>query len=117
MDVSFDFRQYRVHLKQKEGTFLYERTTRDSANNLLRDILTNDSFRREMNGKKLDLPQKEQVKYQEGLNAIAYFVLLPYKLSEPAVNLRYLGEIIIENKKYDKIGVSFEAAGGKRLPG
>lgn len=112
MDVSFDFRQFRVHLKQNGGNFLYERTTRDSANNLIHDILTNDSFRREVNGKKQDLSQKEADKYKEGLNAIAYFVLLPYKLSEPAVNLKYLGETTIKNKKYDKIGVSFEAAGG-----
>ena len=114
LDVSFDFRQFRVHLKHKEGAFLYERTTRDSANNLLHDILTNDYFRREMNGKKLELSQKEYDKYQEGLNAMAYFALLPYKLSEPAVILKYLGEATIENKKYHKIGVSFKAdKGGK----
>jgi hypothetical protein len=112
MDVSFDFRQFRVHLKQKGGVFLYERTSKDSANNEIHDILTNKSFTREVNGKKQDLTQKETDKYKEGLNAIAYFALLPYKLSEPAVRLKYLGETTIENKKYDKIGVSFEAAGG-----
>lgn len=112
MNVFFDFRQFRVHLKQKEGAFLYERTSRDSLNNEIHDILTNDSFIREVNGKKQDLSQKETDKYKEGLNAIAYFALLPYKLSEPAVKLKYLGETVIENKKYDKIGVSFEATGG-----
>ncbi len=112
MEVSFDFRQFRVHLKQKEGSFLYERTFRDSANNTVRDILTNNDFNREVNGKKQSLSKKEADKYQEGLNAIAYFVLLPYKLSEPAVNLKYLGEITIDSIKYDKIGVSFEANGG-----
>jgi hypothetical protein len=112
MDVSFDFRQFRVHLKQKGGSFLYERTSRDSLNNEVRDILTNDSFTRKVNGKKQDLSQKETDKYKEGLNAIAYFALLPYKLSEPAVNLKYLGETTIENKKYDKISVSFEPEGG-----
>jgi hypothetical protein len=112
MDVSFDFRQFRIHLQQKEGVFLYERTTRDSLNNEVHDRLTNDSFTREINGKKQDLTEEELNKYREGLNAIAYFALLPYKLSEPAVKLKYLGEITIENKKYDKIGVSFEAAGG-----
>lgn len=116
MDVSFDFRQFRVHLKQNEGIFLYERIYRDSANNLLQDILTNDSFRREVNGKKQDLSPEETNEYKEGLNAIAYFTLLPYKLSEPAVNLKYLGETTIENKKYDKIGVSFETAGGGKDP-
>lgn len=112
MDVSFDFRQFRVHLKQNAGTFLYERTSRDSLNNEVRDILTNDSFTREINGKKQNLSQKEIDKYKEGLNAFAYFALLPYKLSEPAVNLKYLGKTTIDNKKYDKIAVSFEASGG-----
>ncbi len=112
MDVSFNFRQFKVHLKQKGGAFLYERTSKDSLNREIHDILTNDSFTREINGKKQDLTQKDSDKYKEGLNAIAYFALLPYKLSEPAVILKYLGESIIENKKYDKIGVSFEASGG-----
>lgn len=112
LDVSFDFRQFRVHLKQKGGVFLYERTTKDSLNNEVHDILTNDSFTRKINGKKQDLSQTEMDKYKEGLNALAYFALLPYKLSEPAVRLKYLGETTIENEKYDKIGVSFEAAGG-----
>jgi hypothetical protein len=112
LDVSFDFRQFRVHLKQNGGNFLYERTSKDSLNSELHDMLTNETFTREVNGNKQDLPQKESDKYREGLNAIAYFALLPYKLSDPAVNLKYLGEITIENKKYDKIAVSFEAAGG-----
>ncbi len=112
MDVSFHFRQFRVHLKQNGGAFLYERTSKDSLNNEVHDIVTNDSFTREVNGKKQDLSQKDTDKYKEGLNAIAYFALLPYKLSEPAVKLKYLGETTIENKKYDKIGVSFEASGG-----
>lgn len=112
MDVSFDFRQFRVHLKQNGGVFLYERTSKDSMNNEIHDILTNNSYTRKVNGKKQVLSQKETDKYKEGLNAIAYFALLPYKLSEPAVNLKYLGEIAVENKEYDKIGVSFDVAGG-----
>lgn len=112
MDISFDFRQFRVHLKQYNGIFLYERTSKDSLNNVLHDVLTNDSFSRELNGKKQELTEEEMNKYKEGLNAIAYFVLLPYKLSEPAVILEYLGETTIDNKKYEKIGVSFKITGG-----
>lgn len=112
MDVSFDFRQFRIHLKQKDGVFLYERTTRDSLNNEVHDRLTNESFVREINGKKQDLTKEDLNKYKEGLNAMAYFALLPYKLSEPAVRLKYLGETTLENEKYHKIGVSFEADGG-----
>ncbi len=82
MDVSFNFRQFRVHLKQKGGTFLYQRTSKDSLNNEIHDILTNNSFTREVNGKKQNLTQKDTDKYKEGLNAITYFALLPYKLSD-----------------------------------
>lgn len=112
MDISFNFRQFRVHLKQQEGIFLYERTSTDSLNNKLHDVLTNNSFSRYLNGNKQTLTQTEIDKYKEGLNAISYFVLLPYKLSEPAVNLKYLGEVTIENKMYEKIGVSFDATDG-----
>jgi len=112
MDVSFTFRQFRIHLKQKDNNFLYERTTTDSLNNEIFEQLTNTSFIRKVGGKKLELTPVEEAKYKEGLNAIAYFALLPYKLSEPAVQLKYLGETTIENNKYDKIAVSFAAEGG-----
>lgn len=66
MDVSFDFRQFRVHLKQNGGVFLYERTSKDSMNNEIHDILTNNSYTRKVNGKKQVLSQKETDKYKEG---------------------------------------------------
>ncbi len=114
MDVSFDYRKFRIHLMQNEGNFHYERTTKDSLNNEINDVLTNDGFTRKINGKKQDLSKKDYEKYKDGLNAIAWFALLPYKLSEPAVNLKYLGEINIRNIAYDKIDVTFDKeAGGK----
>lgn len=112
MDVSFDFRQFRVRLMQDKGKFMYERTSKDSLNNVWHDALTNNGFTREKNGEKQSLSEEDINKYKEGINSIAYFMLLPYKLSEPAVNLKYLGEASIDNKKYDKIAVTFDAAGG-----
>ncbi len=114
LDVSFDYRKFRIHLVQDGGVFLYERTTKDSLGNEINDVLTNDEFTRKMNGQKQDLSKKEYEKYKDGLNAIAWFALLPNKLSEPAVNLKYLGEINIGNNTYDKIDVTFDKeAGGK----
>ena len=114
LDVSFDYRQFRMHLMQQDGKFLYERTTKDSAGNTVNDIMTNDGFTRKINGKEQDLSIKDNDKYKEGLNAIAYFALLPYKLSESAVNLKYLGQINIGKDLYDKIDVTFDQeAGGK----
>jgi hypothetical protein len=50
--------------------------------------------------------------YKEATNSIAYFVLLPYKLSEPAVQLEYLGQITINQQLYNKVKVSFRQEGG-----
>ncbi|MCP1381002.1 DUF6503 family protein [Runella salmonicolor] len=111
-DVSFDFRKFKVHLKQTGTQFIYERTTTDSLNNVYHDILTNESFVRKRNDTTQVLSQKDEDKYREGTNAIAYFVLLPFKLSEPAVILKYVGEISIDNQKYHKIRVTFEQEGG-----
>lgn len=111
-DVSFDFRKFKVHLKQTGAQFSYERSMTDSLNNVYHDSLTNNAFVRKLNGKPLELSQKDTDKYREGVNSIAYFVLLPYKLSEPAVNLKYVGETTLENQKYDKIKVTFDQEGG-----
>ncbi len=111
-DVSFDFRQFKVRLVQSQGKFSYERQTTDTLNNTYKDVLTNDSFVRTMNGKTQELSPKDTDKYREGTNSIAYFVLLPYKLSEPAVNLVYAGETTLEGQKYDKIKVTFDKEGG-----
>lgn len=114
LDISFDYRKFRIHLVQNDGNFLYERTTKDSLGNVINDVLTNDGFTRKINGKKQDLSTKDYEKYKDGFNAIPWFALLPYKLSEPAVNLKYLGEINIGNITYDKIDVTFDKeAGGK----
>ena len=113
-DVSFDFRKFKVRLKQMGTQFSYERTTTDSLNNVYRDILTNESFVRKRNDTTQVLSQKDTDKYREGTNSIAYFILLPYKLSEPAVNLKYMGEITIENQKYDKIKVTFFESSGPK---
>ena len=114
MDVSFDYRKFRIHLVQNDGNFLYERTTKDSFNNEINDVLTNEGFTRKINGKKQDLSTKDHEKYKDGLNAIPWFALLPYKLSEPAVNLKYIREINIGDNAYDKIDVTFDKeAGGK----
>ncbi len=114
LNVSFDYRKFRMHLVQEKGKFLYERTFKDSLNNTLNDVLTNDGFTRKINGVLQELSKTDYEKYKDGLNAMAYFALLPYKLSEAAVNLKYLGETTIGGNAYNKIDVTFDKeAGGK----
>ncbi len=46
------------------------------------------------------------------VNSVVYFALLPYKLNDPAVNKRFLGESIIKGQPYQAVEVTFEQEGG-----
>lgn len=110
--AEFDFRKFHIKLMQKDGKFQYERISKDSANNETWDIINNEGFLRIVNGNQVQLSEKDITKYTNAINSVAYFVLLPYKLNDKAVNLEYLGETTLENKKYDKIKVWFNQEGG-----
>jgi hypothetical protein len=112
--ISLDFRQFHLILKHEKGRFHYERTMTDSNKIVWRDVLDNNGFYREKNGVKVELTEKDRLRYQEGINSQAYFILLPYKLRDKAVILKYLGEGEVEGKKQHKIEVSFQKEGGGR---
>jgi hypothetical protein len=40
-----------------------------------------------------------------------YWLIMPYKLQDPGVNLSYVGEETIDGKKYDKLLLSFQGVG------
>ena len=111
-DISFDFRAFKVRLKQDNNNYRFERVTEDSTKNLIKDLLTNSSFERQVNGEKKVLSEKDFSKYKEGINSIAYFVLLPYKLLDEAVVSDYIGKEILEGRKYNKVSVKFKKVGG-----
>ncbi|WP_375444427.1 DUF6503 family protein [uncultured Fibrella sp.] len=110
--IEFDFRQFHLTLKQQGGRFTYERTHSDSAGVRIREVLTNDSFARFLNNKPQTLDTAQIGKYSRAVNSVAYFVLLPFKLRDPAVLAEYVGESQIGGQRYDKVQVRFKADGG-----
>lgn len=110
--AEFDFRKFHIKLMQNEGVFQYERISKDSANNDIWDVVNNKGLFRLINGNQVALSEKDISKYTNAVNSVAYFVLLPYKLKDKAVNLEYLGEIEIASQKYDKVKVWFDKEGG-----
>ena len=110
--IAFDFRQFHLTLDHHNGRFRYERTHRDSAGVLIREVLTNDSLTRFVNGQRQTLDTAQTGKYSRAVNSIAYFVLLPQKLADPAVLADYAGQSQIDGQAYDKIRVRFRAEGG-----
>ena len=110
--IEFDFRKYHLVLEQQNGQFRYERTYPDSTGAPIREVLTNDSFTRFQNGKLQSLDTAQVGKYSRAVNSVAYFVLLPFKLRDPAVQPDYVGESRIDGQLYDKVRVRFRAEGG-----
>lgn len=110
--IAFDFRQFHLTLEQQNGRFRYERTHRDSAGVLVREVLTNDSLTRFLNGRPQTLDTAQTGRYSRAVNSIAYFVLLPQKLADPAVLADYVGESRIDGQAYDEVRVRFRAEGG-----
>ncbi len=110
--IEFDFRQFHLVLEQQDGRFRYTRTHRDSTNQLIEEVLTNDGLTRTRNGQRQTLDTAQTNKYSEAVNAVSYFVLLPSKLNDPAVLADYVGESQVDGQTYHKIRVRFRAEGG-----
>ncbi|MDP3468028.1 MAG: hypothetical protein Q8S11_06820 [Daejeonella sp.] len=105
--LEFKFRTASFKVMQNGGQFKYERFFSDSTGNV-HDILSNEGFKRILDGKELLLDQKESDKHRQSLNAVIYFLYLPLKLNDASVVKKYLGKTQIKGKNYHKIEISFE---------
>jgi hypothetical protein len=76
------------------------------------DQLINGDFSRSINGKNIELTEKEKRGGAGGLNSVIYFATLPHKLNDPAVQLSYAGEATVKGVNYDVLQVRFEQDGG-----
>lgn len=111
--LEFRFRNASFKISQKVGKFKYERNFTDSTGNI-HDVLSNDGFKRMLNGKVLKLDQKDTDKHSQSLNAVVYFLYLPLKLNDASVVKKYLGESRIKGKTFHKLEISFDQTlGGK----
>ncbi|GAB2795345.1 hypothetical protein GCM10027275_45620 [Rhabdobacter roseus] len=112
LTMEFDFRDKHYIVQKNGGAFRYERVQTDSTGAEIKDILTNTEAYRTRNGQRQNVPDTTMDKYKYSVNSVAYFVLLPQPLNDPAVQKEYLGEVTIKGKPYHKIKVTFGAEGG-----
>lgn len=111
--IRFDFRDRRFTLRHEDGFFRYERTFPDSSVRI-RDVFDNDGVRREIEGRRVELPDSMRNSVHSGVNSVSYFMLLPFKLNDPAVRKRYLGTGTIGGEPYEKVEITFEQEDGGR---
>ncbi len=110
--ITFDFRDRHYRSKRDNGAFTYERIFTDEDGQKVRDVLTNQGFYREVDGKKVALSAKDSSAYANSVNSVIYFALLPHFLQDPAAQVTYLDETTIKGKPYHEIKVTFKQEGG-----
>jgi hypothetical protein len=110
--VKFNFRNLTYQLKRKTGAYEYQRIQLDSLGNEIKDILTNDSFVRYLNKVEVPVEDSMVIKYQNSINSVAYFFMLPNGLQDPTVNKLYEKDVKIKGKDYHQLKVWFNQEGG-----
>jgi len=110
--IEFDFRERHYVSARRGGAFTYERIFTDSIGRKIRDVLTNEGFHREVNGKTVELTAKDSAAYANSVNSVLYFALLPYHLNDPSVQKEYLGEEEVRGEPYDQVRITFRQEGG-----
>lgn len=110
--TEFDFRDKHFRLERKNGVFHYQRMYSDSANHTIVEGITNDSTYRLIDGKSQTLTPKQKKSVETSVNSVAYFSLLPLPLLDPAVKLKYMDEVKIQDRMFHKVLVSFRQEGG-----
>ena len=109
--MDFDFRDKHYKTIRNGGTFQYERHFEDSLGQV-RDVLTNDGFKRFINNELATIPDSMAFKYSNSVNSVHYFVLLPFGLNDAAVHKTYKGTATIKGAPYHRIQVTFQQDGG-----
>jgi hypothetical protein len=112
-EISFRFRDIDYSARHKDGLYEYIRVF-ENEDGLVRDVLNNEGFYREINDERVEVVDSMAAKYARSVNSVIYFALLPDALNDPAVIKEYLGKKQIDGTTYDKIRVTFmEDGGGK----
>lgn len=108
--ISFEFRGKTYVSCRQDGMYALKRITEDSTETV--DILSNDGFKRIVDGHMVVLADSLKTKYSNSVNSVHYFAYLPHGLTGSAVNKELLGEVKIKDQVYYKIKVWFNEQGG-----
>jgi len=110
-DISFDFRDRKYILERIDGKKLLKRILKNDTLDLV-DVKTTQGFERFVDGKLAQIPDSLANLYANSVNSVHYFAYLPYGLNDQAVIKEYLDEVVIKDKKYHKIKVTFSQENG-----
>lgn len=108
--MSFDFRNKKYVLLQENGKRIMKRIFKQDST-IVTDVKA-AKFTRLVNDSVVAVADSTARKYDNAINSVFYFALLPYGLNDAAVKKEYLGEVTIKSKQYYKVKVTFSEANG-----
>ncbi|HZH85747.1 MAG TPA: DUF6503 family protein [Brumimicrobium sp.] len=111
-NIYFDFRDFQyAYVQDKAGLKRSRKFTNDKGEEVF-DLWQGNSLVRTINGKPIELIEKDERAYMNSINSVFYFAFLPKSLKDPAVNTELVDEVEIKGKMYYKIKVTFDEDGG-----
>lgn len=110
--IEFIFRETRYTSKRENGQYELTRTITDSTGTTYYDVLNNEGFNRFLGEGRVAISDSLAGIYSESVNAVHYFVQLPFGLNDDAVIKELVGQDTIDNKAYHEIKVTFNQEGG-----
>ncbi len=110
--VNFIFRDKKYTSHGHCNHYVYSRVSQKN-DTLIKDYYEpGKSFKRYINDSLIQIADTTAQKYAESINSVNYFVQLPYRLNDKAVNKTYIGLDTIKNKVYHQLEVTFDQKGG-----
>ena len=110
--TTFTFRGEDWLVERRNGLFRYERAYRDPEDRAVVEGLTNDSTYRRVEGQAVELDGEDREEVELAVNSVVYFAFLPFRLDEPAAQVRFLESRRIRGEPYDAVEVTFREEGG-----
>lgn len=98
----------------RENGYFYQERVREVEGATITEAMTNSGTYRWVNGTQVELGPDDERSLETAVNSVVYFAFLPYRLEDPAVIPRHLGERELEGASYDLVEVTFHQEGGGR---
>ena len=109
--IKFQFRDKKYAAIRENGDFRLERTF-NKGTSLIKDVISNNGFKRFIDDIPFTVADSMVVKYQNSVNSVHYFSVLPFGLNDKAVQKKVLPSASINGIAYYKIEISFSEDGG-----
>lgn len=110
-EIAFVFRDKQYVSKRNNGEFSYSRIFKNATVNI-EDAISNAGYQRKVHGTPVKMTDSLIPAISDAINSVHYFAQLPYGLNAQAVHKELLGEGIVKDQPYYKIGVTFKEEGG-----